>query len=113
MYLTHSQDLASTYGGGPTASVKAGTRAVHGYQLKKPLFPEDAAYIFGGKKRGEEVRIVSGNGIEVWRGPWSSKAMEDALQNHAFKIVIGTPDSIGLNQIAVRDKSILAPLEKQ
>ena len=109
IYVTPSENIASSYGGGPSASVKAGTRAVHSYELQS-LYPEDVAYVFGGRKVGEPASLVSGNGIELWSGEWGSAAMEKAIQKHeGIKVVIGTPDSIGINQINVRDPSILTP----
>jgi hypothetical protein len=108
IYLTAWKELAASYGGGPKASVRSGTRVVYAYQVT-PLFPEDVVYLFGGLRRREPVRLVSGNGIELWEGPWVSSEIEAALRQHGGKVVIGTPDSIGINQVAVRDRSILKP----
>ena len=106
IYMTAWKELAATYGGGPKASVRKGSRVVYAYQVA-PLFPEDVAYFFGGLRRGEPVQLVSGNGIKLWEGPWESAQIEAALRSHEIKVVIGTPGSIGLNQVAVRDQAIL------
>ena len=109
VYLTGSKELAGSYGGGPQASLSKGTRTVHSYDVK-PLYPEEVAYIFGGHKYGEPAHLVSGNGIHLWSGEWSAKNIEAALQNHPdIKAIIGTPDSIGINQISVRAPEILTP----
>lgn len=115
VYVTPDENLAATYGGGPRASVKAGTRAVHSYEAAD-LYPEEVAYVFGGMGMDDPVKIISGNGIPLYEGPWTGGtgrpggAMEDALQAHeGLKVIVGTPDSVGVNQIAVRDPSILQP----
>lgn len=111
VYVTKSEDLAKTYGGGPKASVKAGTRKVHQMDLA-PLQPEEVAYVFGGKNENEKVTIVRGDDALLWRGPWSSKNMGELFaRTPGIKAVVGTPDSIGVNQIAVRDPSLLTPKE--
>jgi hypothetical protein len=106
VYVTPSRELAGTYGGGPKASVQNGTRTVHEYGVH-PQYPEDVAYIFGGTKYGEDVSIYSGNGIELWRGPYSSKNIEEQLKKHNFKAAVGADKSIGHNQVAIRDPSLL------
>ena len=115
VYVTPSEDLAGSYGGGPGASVKKGTRAVHSYDMPD-LPPEHVAYVHGGAKIGEDVRIVNGHGEEIYSGPWDGgtgtpgSKMEAALQQHPqIKAVVGTPESIGVNQISIRDPSILTP----
>lgn len=110
IYFTAWKKLAASYGGGPKASVRAGTRVVHTYEITRPLFPEEVAYLFGGAHDGDECRLVSGNGIEFWRGPWESALIEQALADQEISIVIGTPESIGVNQIAVRDPSLVVPV---
>jgi hypothetical protein len=90
--------------------VKNRRRVVHRYRVD-PLFPEDVAYLFGGATGGQPVSLVSGNGIEFWRGQWSSEKIEAALRGHDIALVIGTPDSIGVNQIAVRNPKLLHPLD--
>ena len=104
VYVTAHEWLAKTYGGGPN-----GARVVHRYQIE-PLFPEDVAYLFGGGVSAEDVSLISGNGIELWRGPWSGANVEAALRSHDIKLVIGTPKSVGVNQIAVRDPQLLHPI---
>lgn len=109
IYLTPVRSLAGSYGGGPKASVRAGTRTVHAYRVA-PLFGEDVVYLFGGSRHNDPVRLISGNGIELWRGGWSGAAIEKALSQHGgVKLVIGTANSVGVNQVAVRDRSILVP----
>jgi hypothetical protein len=109
VYLTGSKELAGSYGGGPSASLSKGTRTVHSYDVK-PLYPEQVAYIFGGHKYGEPAHLVSGNGIHLWSGEWSAKNIEAVLQRHPdLKAIIGTPDSIGINQISIRSPEILMP----
>lgn len=104
VYMTPSRNLAESYGGGPKAKMSDGSRKVFSYTANS-LYPEDVAYLFGGKKIGSEVSLVSGNGIELYRGPWNPAMVENALGS--TKVVIGTPDSIGANQVSVRDASIL------
>lgn len=110
VYVTAKEWLAKTYGGGPQASVKNRRRVVHAYRLDA-LYPEDVAYLFGAATGGQPVSLVSGNGIELWRGPWSGGAIERALRGHDIALVIGTPNSIGVNQIAVRHPNLLHPLD--
>jgi hypothetical protein len=113
VYLTKEKSLAESYGGGPNASVQEGTRVVTAYSLPR-LFPDDVAYVFGGKRIADDVVLVSGTGIELWRGEWNAgKNIESALAAHeGIKAVIGTPESIGLNQVAIRDPSILTADDK-
>ena len=105
VYVTEHEWLAKTYGGGPN-----GARIVHAYRVA-PLFPEDVAYLFGGAQAHSPVSLVTGNGIEIWQGAWSGKTIEAALHGHDIKIVIGTPQSVGVNQIAVREPALLSPIE--
>lgn len=107
VYLTPSRPIAESYGGGPEASVNKGTRQVHAYTMPE-LFPEEVVFVFGGKKIGSQVTLVDGNGLKIWEGDWKGENIERALANESdIKAVVGTPDSIGLNQIAIRDPSIL------
>ena|SRR5882672_1105373 len=101
VYVTQHKWLAQTYGGGP-----GGKRVVHSYRID-PLFPEDVAYMFGGSRRDDPASLVTGNGIEIWRGEWTGRNVEAALRGHGLNLVIGTPNSVGLNQIAVRERSLL------
>ena len=105
-YFTPSEQLAASYGGGPKASVASGTRVVTPYNFA-PLFPEDVGYIFGGKERGSNFNLFSGNGVELGRAPWSGENMENMLAGQGLKAVVGTPNSIGINQLAIRDPSII------
>lgn len=76
----------------------------------RPVYPEDAVYVFGGQRRDQDVVLVSGTGIELWHGPWGNEphsAMDTAL--NGSRLVIGTVDSIGVNQIAVRDATLIQP----
>lgn len=110
VYLTAHAPTAATYGGGPRASISAGTRVVHAYTIVKVLYPEDVVFMFGGRLIGSTVTLVSGNGITLWSGPWKSKQIEAALAEHDAKIVVGTEHSIGRNQVCVRDFSLLRPV---
>lgn len=108
VYATPQRWLAETYGGGPSANMASGSRQVKSYNTQT-MYPEDVAYIFGGKNYGEPVHLFSGNGIPLWSGEWSGKNIEGALADHSgIKAVIGTPNSIGVNQISIRDHSILS-----
>lgn len=100
VYVTPKLWLAKTYGGGPN-----GKRVAHAYTVD-PLFPEDVAYLFG----DHEVQLVTGNGIEIYRGEWSGEHLEAALRHTGITVVIGTPKSIGINQIAIREPSLLHPV---
>lgn len=104
VYVTPHEWLAKTYGGGPT-----GARIVHAYRID-PQFPETVAYLFGGRRTDDPVSLVTGNGIKIWQGDWSAANIEAALHGHDVVLVIGTPESVGLNQIAVRDPSLLHPV---
>jgi hypothetical protein len=108
VYLTPHEWLAATYGGGPQASVAKGTRVVTPYNIA-PLFPEDVGYIFNGAQRGSNFNLFSGGGVELARAPWSIENMENVLSKHDLKAIVGTPQSIGVNQLAVRDPSIIQP----
>jgi hypothetical protein len=110
IYFTPDRRLAATYGGGPRASIRAETRVVHTYRLAHALYPEDVTFLFGGLRSGEGVSLFSGNGIRLWHGPWATPEMEQALKRGG-RLVIGTPDSIGVNQIAVRDPSLVLPIQ--
>jgi len=109
IYTTQDQKLAGSYGGGPSARVGRG-RTVHTFDIP-PQFPEDVGYVFGGMGQNDPVKIVSGNGIPLYEGPWTGGTgkhigeMENAL--NGIKVVIGTPNSVGVNQISIRDPSIL------
>jgi hypothetical protein len=63
--------------------------------------------VFGGAKHGEEVELHSGNGIKLYKGPWSGDHIDKALHGSDIKAVVGTPNSIGRNQVAIRDPSII------
>jgi hypothetical protein len=110
VYLTAEKWLAASYSGGPKSRVSDGSRAVHAYTIR-PLFPEEVAFVFGGRGSSDPsanyTSLVSGNGIELWAGKWSPQAMEQVLADDGIKVVVGTPKSIGLNQICVRDFSLL------
>ena len=109
VYLSPSKEIASSYGGGPEASVKNGTRVVHSFGFNRELKPDEVAHVFEGAKVNEDVRIVRGDGTQLYKGPWGAKQMEAALKQHPnIKAVIGDKKSIGVNQVAVRDPSILA-----
>jgi hypothetical protein len=109
-YVTPMRSLAESYGGGPKASVKDGTRAVHEYRIPHTP-PENVAYVHGGAKSrgpGSNVTIQDGTGRELYHGPWKTMEIESALAKHPqIKTVVGRPDSIGLNQISIRDPSWL------
>jgi hypothetical protein len=107
VYLTQNRQIAKSFGGGPQASVSKGTRQVHAYTMPE-LFPEEVAFVFGGKRIDSPVTLVDGNGLKIWEGDWKAENIERALADEpGIKAVVGTPDSIGLNQIAIRDPSIL------
>lgn len=111
VYVTARQWLAKTYGGGHKATVKNRGRVVHRYRIDA-LFPEDVVYFFGGATSREPVSLVTGNGIELWRGEWSGENVEKSLRGHGIKLVIGTPNSVGVNQIAIRDPRLLHPIDE-
>lgn len=113
VYVTADKSLAQSYGGGWKASIKNGGRVVHAYSID-PLFPEDVAFLFGGLRADDSdpTCLVTGNGIEIYRGEWSGAHLESALRGTGIKLVIGTPDSVGINQIAVRDPTLLHPLSR-
>lgn len=111
IYVTADKRLAASYGGGPKASLNAGTRVVHAYRLSRALFPEEVIFLFGGAHHGEPILLISGSSIELWHGAWQSSVIEAVLRKLGqIALVIGTPNSIGINQIAVRDRSLLMPL---
>lgn len=107
-YATPNRSIAESYGGGPKASIKDGTRAVHQYRIDHTP-PENVAYLHGGAKSrgpGSNVAIRDGTGRELYHGPWKPELIERALGPN-IKVVVGQHDSIGLNQISVRDPSWL------
>ncbi len=106
VYVTRDEKIAGSYGGGPKAKLSDGTRKVHSFDVSV-LNPDDVAYVFGGAKVGEDVTLIRGNSVFIWSGPWSGANIEGALKGIDIKAVIGTPKSIGINQIAIRDPSIL------
>jgi len=107
VYVTPQRWLAESYGGGPQASMREGTREVHQFNTAS-AYPEEIAYVFGGARFDEPISIYSGNGIKLWEGPWSGKNIDRVLADHPdIKAVVGTPNSIGLNQIAIRHRSML------
>ena len=114
-YLTPQQWLAETYGGGPKASVKDGTRIVRGYDFTRSIGPEDVAYLEGGSTGMDDAVLRSGVGFEIWRGKISAKkdeapnraAMNKAAREAGVKMIVGNDDSVAINQVAVLDKSIL------
>jgi hypothetical protein len=114
-YATPHRWLAATYGGGPTADVKHGTREVHHLELAKPLQPREVAYLDGGKSGDADAVLTNGKGEELWRGRITGKksdrplidAMNQAARNAGAKAIIGGSDSLALNQTVVLDTSIL------
>lgn len=114
-YVTPHKWLAETYGGGPSASVKLGTRAVHRYEFSRTIGPEDVAYLEGGSTGQSDAVLKSGVGYDIWRGRISAKkseasnreAMNNAAREAGVKLIIGNPDSVAINQIAILDPSIL------
>lgn len=107
LYLTPNQRIAASYGGGPKATVANGMRKVHEIEIA-PLQPEDVAFIFGARKVDEKVTVIRGDDALLWRGPYSGENLEDLFKRMPdIKAVVGTPESVGLNQIAIRDPSIV------
>ncbi len=106
IYYTPSERLAASYGGGPTASVSKGTRQVHERFLEDAL-PEETVYLHGGRKYGEPVQLIDGNGNKIWEGDWKGANIDAALKEMNPRVVIGAPGSIGEGQIAIRDPSLL------
>lgn len=107
-YVTPNRSIAESYGGGPKASIKDGTRAVHQYRIDHTP-PENVAYLEGGRmSRGplSNVTIRDGTGRELYHGAWKPVEVEKAL-GPKIKVVVGANDSIGNNQISVRDPSWL------
>jgi hypothetical protein len=108
VYLSPNEKIAGSYGGGPKASLSDGSRVVHSYEFNRTLEPQEIAHVFGGAKIGSDVQIVRGDGHKIYDGPWSGKLMESALSPHSnIKAVFGDEKSIGINQIAIRDPSVL------
>lgn len=116
-YLTPSRDLAATYGGGPTASVKAGSRVVHEFSWNRTIGPDDVAYLKGGAAVGTEAQLLSGVGFVIWAGKWSGGKSESENRDAMFraakaagvKVLIGLDDSVARNQVAILDRSIIKP----
>lgn len=107
LYLTPNQKIAASYGGGPKATVANGMRKVHEIEIA-PLQPEDVAFIFGARKVDDKVTVIRGDDALLWRGPYSGENLEDLFKRMpGIKAVVGTPESVGLNQIAIRDPSIV------
>lgn len=107
-YLTPWYNLAASYGGTSKSKISDGTRAVHRYTLKRELYPEEIVFMFGNGTANNPIRLVTGSGIEIWRGPWNVSEIEKELSSqHGIAIVIGTPLSLGVNQVCVRDFSLL------
>ena len=61
-YATPHRWLAATYGGGPQANVKSGTREVHRISLKRPLEPEEVGYLDGGADGQSDAVLRNGAG---------------------------------------------------
>lgn len=114
LYATPHQWLAETYGGGPGASVKKGTRLVHEFGISDTS-PGEVAYLRGGSRGDADAVLVKGDGTELWRGRWSAKkaelenmrAMNQAARDAGVKIIHGDPDSIALNQTAILDPGVI------
>lgn len=119
-YVTPHRWLAATYGGGPTANVKAGTREVHQVDLVKNLDPKEVAYLDGGSDGQTDAVLTTGDGKELWRGRLSGKKddrersnqMNLAARKAGAKIIIGGKDSVALNQVVVLDKSAVKTPKK-
>ena len=113
-YATPHRWLAATYGGGPQANVKAGTREVHQISLKRPLEPEEVGYLDGGADGQSDAVLRNGAGTELWRGRITGKKadrplieeMNAAARKAGAKLIIGGKDSLALNQVAILDPSI-------
>lgn len=113
-YATPHKWLAATYGGGPSANVRKGTREVHKIELKQALEPKEVAYLDGGANGQADAVLRDGAGQELWRGRITGKktdrplidAMNDAARKHGAKLIIGGPDSLALNQAVLLDPSV-------
>lgn len=118
IYYTPHKWLASSYGGGPKASVKAGTRTVHEATVDQ-LAPEHVAYAWqpsadaGG---GGPTYITSHTGDLLHTydplgstpdAIQSRMTIPDVMRQHGVKMVVGHDTGIAGNQISVIDPSIL------
>lgn len=106
IYFTREEWLAGTYGGGPRASLKAGTRTVFKYRIK-PVFPDAVLWVFGGVESGGPLQLWSGTGVMIFEGDF--RDIERICHREQAALVIGTRHSYGLNQICVREKSLVIP----
>lgn len=118
IYYTPHKWLASSYGGGPKASVKDGTRVVHEATVDQ-LAPEHVAYAWQPKAdagTGAPTYITShtgdllhtydplGNTPEAVQ---SRMAIPGVMQQNGVKMIVGHDDSIAGNQVSVIDPSVL------
>lgn len=118
IYYTQHKWLASSYGGGPKASVKNGTREVHEAEVG-PLAPEHVAYAWqpaADAGTGKTTYITSstgdllhtydplGNGPEAVQ---SRQAIPGVMQQNGVKVLVGHDSGIAGNQVSVIDPSIL------
>jgi len=76
IYVTEHFSVAATYGGGPGASVEAGTRVVHEIEWAQKPTEKETGFLEGvgpkvkefGREHFSQERLISGEGKELWRG---------------------------------------------
>jgi hypothetical protein len=115
-YASPSMSIASSYGGGPKASVKAGTRTVHALPIG-PLKPEDIGYVWKGYKPGAgDAMLIGHNGdllhsYDALGNTPEAKAsraeMVKVAKQHGIKMIVGHDDSIAHNQVNILDQSVV------
>jgi hypothetical protein len=117
-YVTPHKWLAATYGGGPKASVEAGTRAVHELKFAKRLYPEEVGHLRGGLE-GTDAVLETDAGVPLWQGKWEAmKSQRDNInemnriaRESGLKVIFGADDSVARNQAVLLDKDVVRKVE--
>lgn len=115
-YATQHQWLASSYGGGPKASVAKGTRVVHSMPIG-PLEPKHVGYVYQGLNDTNGIAHLSDNRGDIlhWfdalgNTPEARQSRQDLVKvakQNGMKILVGHDDSIATNQVNILDHSVL------
>jgi hypothetical protein len=118
IYATPHKWLADSYGGGPKARVGAG-RQVHSINIPQ-MAPEHYGYVHGGADKGTRATLQDHLGRVLHDYDGASNVpghgrdkIREIAEAHGLKMIIGMPESIADNQVAILDPALIqdAPID--